>query len=260
MSSTRSSKPYAACSFSRAPTKLLLRIPVRYRDRSRRAYSISSVFGVPRYSRQISPMKAATCRSSRPRRSPSAWCTSSSVILPMLPSRKAPRMRSLSSPADSPSRLSHVGTTPRSGVISSTPPISNTTAQITMPLFSQQPDRRAGGVLLLQTGKPRDGDGEQGEAPGRCDHRPGVVAEQARQRSGQDTADEGDRLAAEPPGGRHPPEQVPRDQDLAEGAHGHARSHDRPRIEEVPGHQDRRRRGHADQDQGQPGARAAQRD
>ena len=55
-------------------------------------------------------------------------------------------------------------------------------------LLSQQPDGYAGGVLLRQTGKPRHGDGEEGEAPRRRDHRPGVVSEQTRQGTGSSFA------------------------------------------------------------------------
>jgi hypothetical protein len=57
-------------------------------------------------------------------------------------------------------------------------------------------------VPIPQAGETRDRDGEKGEAPGPGDHRPRIVSEQARQDTGQDTSDEGDRLAAEPTGGR----------------------------------------------------------
>src|SRR6185437_5008584 len=125
---------------SLAPTKLLLTIPVRYRGRSRRAYSISSVLAVPTYSRHRSAMNCASFSSSRPRPSLRASCTSSRVIVPTLPPCQTSRRRALISPAGNPSRVSHRRSTPRSGVISRTPPMSNTTARIT----TKEPPQRRG--------------------------------------------------------------------------------------------------------------------
>src|SRR3954454_6296234 len=78
-------------------------------------------------------MKASTCARSSPRISPTPCLTSSSVILPELPSFHTPRSCSFNSPGRSPSLPSHFASHPVFGAISSTPPISNTTARIAIP-------------------------------------------------------------------------------------------------------------------------------
>jgi hypothetical protein len=59
-----------------------------------------------------------------------AWCTPSSPTAPMAPPSQTSSMRLLISPDCRPSRDSHISATPGEGVISSTPPMSNTTASM----------------------------------------------------------------------------------------------------------------------------------
>src|SRR5579859_731941 len=65
------------------------------------------------------------------------------------------------------------------------------------------PDRRGQDAgrepLAAQPGEPRDGHGEQGQGPGRGEHRPGIAVQQAGHGAGQDRAGQRDALAAEPP-------------------------------------------------------------
>src|ERR1700729_1732437 len=91
-------------------------------------------------------MNSPSCRSSRPSRSRAAWCTSDSVTVPIEPPRQASAMRSPSSPGARPSRDSQAGPQPRSGVISSTPPMSKTTAWMVMvTMMPLAPRARASG-------------------------------------------------------------------------------------------------------------------
>src|SRR5580700_1241317 len=129
-------------------------------------------------------MNCASCPSSSPRRSRAAWCTSVSLTVPISPPRQASAMRSPIAPGGRPSRDSHAGAQPRSGVISRMPPMSNTTASIVMsPMMRPAPGAKASSLpqplelaQMSEQGVPDLGDLDRELQPDHGPVRPDRVA------------------------------------------------------------------------------------
>src|SRR5271170_2965890 len=85
----------------------------------------------------------------------------------MLPPRQTSDMRLSSSPAPRPSRDSHLPVTPRSGVISRTPPMSDTTAWMVMTrMMPVAPAAKSNRERRAPPGRPMSGAQQQTEDRG----------------------------------------------------------------------------------------------